>query len=89
MLFATCTDIHVDDREPVLDLISGLFCQLYTDKGDISKTLLQQLKEKVMALITRVRSNMKPIEHTEFDTALLRQRSLVETVFDQLKICVK
>lgn len=68
-----------------LFLTRGLFGRLYADKGYISKTLLQQLKEKGMAFITRVRRNMKPVEHTEFDNALLRKRSLVETVFGQLK----
>ena len=28
---------------------------------------------------------MKPVVHSAFDQAILRQRSLVETVFDQLK----
>uniref|UniRef100_UPI00387E3848 transposase n=1 Tax=Candidatus Regiella insecticola TaxID=138073 RepID=UPI00387E3848 len=51
----------------------------------MSKTLLQQLKEKGVTLITRVRRNMKPVEHSEFDKAILRKRSLIETVFDQLK----
>nr|WP_235950052.1 IS982 family transposase [Candidatus Regiella insecticola] len=76
---------NTDDRKPVPDLVRGLFGRLYADKGYISKTLLQQLKEKGIALFTRVRRNMKPIEHAEFDNALLRKRSLVETVFDQLK----
>lgn len=74
-----------DDRKPLPDLVRGLFGRLYADKGYISKTLLQQLKEKRIAFITRVRRNMKSVEHTEFDNALLRKRSLVETVFGQLK----
>jgi len=74
-----------DDRKPVPDLVTGLFDPLYADKGYISKTLLQQLKEKGVTLITRVRRNMKPVEHSEFDNAILRKRSLIETVFDQLK----
>ncbi len=49
-----------DDRKPLPDLVTGLFGQLYADKGDISNTLLQQLKEKGGALNTRVRRNMKP-----------------------------
>jgi hypothetical protein len=35
--------------------------------------------------ITKVRKNMKPVQHTPFDQALLRRRSLIETVFDELK----
>lgn len=35
--------------------------------------------------ITKVRKNMKPLQHTPFDQALLKRRSLIETVFDELK----
>jgi len=28
---------------------------------------------------------MKPVQHTPFDQALLKRRSLIETVFDELK----
>jgi Transposase DDE domain len=44
-----------------------------------------QLKEKGINLITRARRNMKPPEDTEPGLALLRRRSLIETVFYQLK----
>jgi len=36
-------------------------------------------------LITKVRRNMKPVARSDFDQAVLRQRSLVETVIDDLK----
>lgn len=32
-----------------------------------------------------MRKNMKPVQRTPFDQALLRHRSLIETVFDELK----
>jgi hypothetical protein len=32
---------------------------------------------------------MKPVQHTPFDQALLKRRSLIETVFDELKISAK
>ena len=35
--------------------------------------------------IAKVRRNMKPVQHTPFDQALLKRRSLIETVFDELK----
>jgi len=38
-----------------------------------------------MDFITKVRKNMKPVRHTPFDQALLKRRSLIETVFDELK----
>ena len=36
-------------------------------------------------LVTRVRKNMKEVMYSDFDHTLLRKRSLVETVFDELK----
>ena len=43
------------------------------------------MKDKGIKLVTRVHKNMKEVVHFEFDEALLRKRSLVQTVFDELK----
>lgn len=43
------------------------------------------MREPQIDFITRIRKNMKPVEHTPFDQALLWRSSLVETVFDELK----
>jgi hypothetical protein len=43
------------------------------------------LRARQLDLITKVRKNMKPVQHTPFDQALLKRRSLIETVFDELK----
>ena len=43
------------------------------------------MKDFGLDIVTRVRKNMKKIVHSEFDRVLLRKRSLVETVFDELK----
>lgn len=76
---------NVDDRKPVPDLIQGIFGKLYGDKGYLSKPLGQALKEKGVELITRQRRNMKSVPHSDFDKAVLRHRSVIETVFDELK----
>ncbi len=76
---------NVDDRKPLPELVKGFFGKLYADKGYISKTLIERLKTVGLDLVTKVRRNMKPIAHTDFDQAMLRQRSLIETVFDELK----
>lgn len=76
---------NVDDRKPLPDLVTGLFGQLYADKGYLSSSLTQQLKMIGLSLITKVRRNMKPVAHSEFDRAILRRRSIIETVFDELK----
>ena len=76
---------NIDDRKPVPDLVHSLFGKLYADKGYISGKLAQSLRDLGVELVTKVRRNMKPIVHSPFDQALLRLRSLVETVFDELK----
>lgn len=76
---------NVDDRVPVPDMMQGLFGKLYADKGYLSKKLTEKLRTMGIDLITKIKRNMKPIQHSEFDTAILRQRSLIETVFDELK----
>ena len=38
--------------------------------------------------ISKVRKNMKPVQHTLFDRALLKRRSLIENVVDELKLAL-
>lgn len=76
---------NVDDRQPLPNLTKHLFGKLYADKGYLSKKLSESLKNKGIELITKVRKNMKALTHSLFDQAVLRRRSLIETVFDQLK----
>ena len=76
---------NVDDRKGLLAIASSLFGTLYADKGYIGKEFAQKMKDKGIDVVTRVRKNMKEVVHSEFDQALLRKRSLVETVFDELK----
>ncbi|HGJ5883236.1 transposase, partial [Arsenophonus sp.] len=38
-----------------------------------------------ISLITNIKKKMKPIKQTCFDKAILRHRSVIETVFDELK----
>jgi len=76
---------NVDDRAPVPDMMAGLFGKLYADKGYLSKKLSEKLRTTGVDLITKIKRNMKPVEHSAFDAAVLQQRSLIETVFDELK----
>ena len=43
------------------------------------------MKNKAVELVTRMRKNMKAVKYSDLDKILLRKRSLVETVFDELK----
>src|SRR5215510_9160620 len=76
---------HVDDRQPVPTLVHGLFGQLFGDRGYISQALHDTLLAQGLELLTKIRKNMKNRVMRLWDTLLLRKRSLIETVNDQLK----
>lgn len=85
LLSMKVTPGNVDDRKPVAFLCRNLFGRVYGDKGYVAQWLVERLRQQQVDFITKVRRNMKPVERTPFDQALLRRRSLVETVFDELK----
>lgn len=76
---------NVDDRKPVPDLIRGLIGKLFGDKGYISQDLSEELLEKGLHLITRLKKNMKNKLMLLIDKLLLRKRGIIESVNDQLK----
>lgn len=76
---------NVDDRKPVPALTQNLIGKLFGDRGYISKKLTESLGQRNLQLITTVRKNMKPRILSAFDKAMLRQRSIIETINDQLK----
>jgi hypothetical protein len=79
---------NVDDRLVVDKLTRGLNGLLAADKGYIDKKLTERLAKNGLKLITKVRKNMKKKILTAFEKFFLYQRSIVETVIDQLKaIC--
>jgi hypothetical protein len=76
---------NVDDREPVPELTGSLFGKLFDDRGYISQPLFEQLWEQGVQLVTKVRNSIKNKLLPLFDKILLRKRSIIETVNDQLK----
>lgn len=76
---------NTDDRRPLPEMCEGLFGQLFADKGYVAKWLTEALAEQGIQLITKLKKNMKPVPRTDFEKAILRRRSLVETVIDELK----
>ena len=81
---------NTDDREPLRNksFIRALKGKLYADKGYISKGLTQILFMDGLHLITSIRNNMKNTLMELKDKILLRKRSVIETVNDELKnIC--
>ena len=76
---------NVDDRQPVPHMARQLWGKLFADKGYLSQALFEQLLEKGVQLITPIRKNMQNRLMPVMDKILLRKRSLIETVNDQLK----
>lgn len=76
---------NIDDREPVKKITSNVFGKLFGDKGYVSQKLFEQLYEKGITFITGLKSNMKNKLINLKDKILLRKRSLIETINDQLK----
>ena len=85
LLAIRLTPGNTDDREPVPDMTRELIGKLFGDKGYISMELFQELWEHGLQLVTPIRSNMKNRLVPLLDKVLLRKRSIIETVNDQLK----
>lgn len=87
ILSFTITQANVDDREPLKNegFLKGIFGKLFADKGYISKKIADILFVDGVHLITQLRNNMKNCLMTLSDKILLRKRSVIETVNDELK----
>jgi hypothetical protein len=86
LLNLALTPGNVDDRKPVPKLVKYLFGKLFGDKGYLSQPLFELLlNTSNLQLITKLRSNMQNKLLPLSDRLLLRKRSIVETIIDQLK----
>lgn len=86
----TITQANVDDRTPLKkkSFLDKIYGKLYADKGYVGKDLMQLLFDDGLHLITHIKNNMKNSLMTLNDKILLRKRSIIETVNDELKnIC--
>jgi transposase len=87
LLNVLVTPGNVDDRKPVPRLVRRLFGKVFGDKGYISQPLYELLRQTIgVQLVTKLKSNSKnhlPMSLT--DRILIRKRTIVETVIDQLK----
>lgn len=85
------TKSTTDDRIPLKDssFTKEVFGKLYGDNGYISKSLFDELFVDGIHLVTRIRKNMKNQLMDIRDKLMLRKRSLVETVNDELKNIVQ
>jgi len=79
------TAANVDERQTADWITQNLTGKLVGDKGYISNSLFETLMKRGLQLITKLRSNMKNRLVSIEDKMLLRKRSIIETVNDQLK----
>ena len=66
-------------------LVKRLFGKLFADMAYLSQSMFEQLLEQGIQLITKLKSNMKNKLMLMSDKLLLRKRSIIETINDQLK----
>ena len=78
---------NVDDREPLKDkrFTERLFGKLFADRGYITQNLFEMLFVDNIHLVTKIKKNMKNSLMSLYDKLLLRKRSVIETVNDELK----
>ena len=76
---------NVDDRKPVPRLTKNLVGKLFGDRGYISQALFEELYARDLQLITSLRKNMKNKLLPLWDKMMLRKRTIIETIIDQLK----
>ena len=69
-------------------LTKKLFGKLFGDKGYISSSLFETLFDNGVLFVIGIKNNMKNRLMSLYDKIMLRKRSLIETINDQLKnIC--
>ena len=76
---------NVTDVSVLEKLSKGIMGKLFGDKGYISEKIMKKLLEQGLQLFTTLKSNMKQKLMPLIDKILLRKRSIIETVNDQLK----
>jgi Transposase DDE domain len=85
LLSLRLTPGNVDDRQPVPELVKGLFGKLIGDKGYVSGPLFEALYDEGVQLVTKLKRGMKNRLMPFFDKIMLRKRAIIESVMDQLK----
>jgi hypothetical protein len=81
---------NVDDRNQDVFkvLMKKLFGKLFGDRGYISSSLFEMLLDNGVHLVTGIKSNIKNRLMSLRDRIMLRKRSVIETINDELKnIC--
>lgn len=85
IIAAQLTPGNIHDTKPVPNLTKNLIGKLFGDKGYLGKNLAESLIKRGLALMTRVRKNMKSLPITLADKALLNARNMAETIIGHIK----
>jgi hypothetical protein len=85
LLSVQCIPGNVTDRKSVPYLTDNLTGLLIADRGYLCQPLFESLYARGLKLVTTVHKNMKAKLLYVREFYLLRKRTLVETVIDQLK----
>jgi hypothetical protein len=85
LLSCQITPANVDDRGPVAEMTKNLLGKLFGDKGYISQKLFEELFSRGLQLVTGVKENMKNKLMPLFDKIVLRKRSVIESINNQIK----
>lgn len=84
--YLTQGNVSDNNVKVITRMSEQLFGKLFGDKGYINKALADLLFGNGISLITQVRRNMKQKALSNEEKLLLRKRSVIETVNDELKI---
>jgi len=82
-IYLTAANRH--ELKALPKLVKRLFGKLFADMAYLSQPLFEQLMQQGIQLITKLKSNMKNKLMVMTDKLLLRKRSIIETINDQLK----
>lgn len=82
-VYLTAANRH--ELKALPQLVKRLFGKLFADMAYLSQSLFEQLMQQGIQLITKLKSNMKNKLMLMTDKLLLRKRSIIETINDQLK----
>ena len=82
-IYLTAANRH--ELKALPKLVKRLFGKLFGDMAYVSQSMFEQLMQQGIQLVTKVKSNMKNKLMLLSDKLLLRKRSIIETINDQLK----
>ena len=77
---------NVDDRKPIPDLLKFMFGKVFADRGYVSQALASKLLQDFgIEFFAKPKRNMKNRLMRLTDKLLIRKRSIIEAIIDQLK----